>query len=143
MFFANKKPPAPEQIQDSDLGATPEYFLEHEYPYSVIPDDEGDPSNKKPTERNADDPFIYDDGTKLSPGDEVGSLFKVDPTLAARIRSLTESASYEDLLAADTLFIDRSKLNLDQLPSHVASASIPTIVIPGSGYDAGQELYRS
>ena len=72
----------------------------------------------------------------------MGSLFKVDPTLATRIRSLTESASYEDLLAADTLVIDRSEIP-DQLLSSVASASIPTIVIPGSGYDAGQELYRS
>jgi hypothetical protein len=138
MFFANKKPPAPEQIQDSDLGATPEYFLEHEYPYSVIPDDEGDPSNKEPTERKHDDP---NPPGQYQIGDEVGSLFKVDPTLAARIRSLGDGYG-DELLAADTLVINRTEL-MDQLPSLVASASIPTIVIPGSGYDAGQELYRA
>ena len=137
MFFANKKPPAPEQIQDSDLGATPEYFLEHEYPYSVIPDDEGDPSNKEPTERKHDDP---NPPGQYQIGDEVGSLFKVDPTLAARIRSLGDGYG-DELLAADTLVINRTEL-MDQLPSLVASASIPTIVIPGSEYDAGQELYR-
>jgi len=138
MFFANKKPPAPPQNRDSDLGATPEYFLEHEYPYSVIPDDEGDPSNKEPTERKHDDP---NPPGQYQIGDEVGSLFKVDPTLAARIRSLGEGYG-DELFAADTLVIDRSEIP-DQLPSLVASASIPTIVIPGSGYDAGQELYRS
>ena len=138
MFFANKKPPAPPQNRDSDLGATPEYFLEHEYPYSVIPDDEGDPSNKEPTERKHNDP---NPPGQYQIGDEVGSLFKVDPTLAARIRSLGEGYG-DELFAADTLVIDRSEIP-DQLPSLVASASIPTIVIPGSGYDAGQELYRS
>ena len=117
MFFANKKPPAPEQIQDSDLGATPEYFLEHEYPYSVIPDDEGDPSNKEPTERKHDDP---NPTGYPQIGDEVGSLFKVDPTLAARIRSLGEVYG-DELFAADTLVIDRSEIP-DQLPSLVASA---------------------
>ena len=70
----------------------------------------------------------------------MGGLFKVDPTLAARIRSLGEGYG-EELFAADTLVINRTEL-MDQLPPLVASASIPTIVIPGSGYDAGQELYR-
>ena len=158
-LFGGKEPSTSITPFDSNLGETPIEFLDRDYPIDDIPPSESKkrnpppllkrtndpvpPGSDEPTDRNADDPYIFPDGTILRPGDEVGSLFKVDPTLAARIRSLTESASYEDLLSADTLFIDRSKLNLDQLPSHVASASIPTIVIPGSGYDAGQELYRS
>ena len=158
-LFGGKEPSTSITPFDSNLGETPIEFLERDYPIDDIPPSESKkrnpppllkrtndpvpPGSDEPTDRNADDPYIFPDGTILRPGDEVGSLFKVDPTLAARIRSLTESASYEDLLAADTLFIDRSKLNLDQLPSSVASASMPTIFIPGSGYDAGQELYRS
>ena len=155
-LFGGKEPSTSITPFDSNLGETPIEFLEREYPIDDIPLSESEKTNPPPrlkksgqvppgdedTDRNADDPYTYDDGTTLSPGDWVGNLFKVDPTLAARIRSLTESASYEDLLAADTLVIDRSEIP-DQLLSSVASASIPTIVIPGSGYDAGQELYRS
>ena len=157
-LFGGKEPSTSITPFDSNLGETPIEFLERDYPIDDIPPSESKKRNPPPlpkrtndpvppgsdedTDRNADDPYIFPDGTILRPGDEVGNLFKVDPTLAARIRSLTESASYEDLLAADTLVIDRSEIP-DQLLSSVASASIPTIVIPGSGYDAGQELYRA
>ena len=71
----------------------------------------------------------------------MGSLFKVDPTLAARIRSLGEGYG-EELFAADTLVINRTEL-MDQLPPLVASAFNPNNQSgSGSGYDAGQELYR-
>ena len=71
----------------------------------------------------------------------MGSLFKVDPTLAARIRSLGEGYG-EELLAADTLVINRTEL-MNQLPPLVASALNPNNQSgSGSGYDAGQELYR-
>ena len=156
-LFGGKEPSTSITPFDSNLGETPIEFLERDYPIDDIPPSESEkgihhllkrtndpvpPGSDEDTDRNADDPYTYDDGTTLSPGDWVGNLFKVDPTLAARIRSLTESASYEDLLAADTLVIDRSEIP-DQLLSSVASASIPIKVIPGSGYDAGQELYRS
>ena len=83
----------------------------------------------EPTDRNADDPYTYDDGTILRPGDEVGSLFKVDPTLAARIRSLTESGyGDEDLFAADTLVINRTELTESTAATLLPLLSIPTII---------------
>ena len=155
-LFGGKEPSTSITPFDSNLGETPIEFLERDYPIDDIPPSESKkrnpppllkrtndpvpPGSDEPTDRNADDPYTYPDGTTLSPGQEVGSLFKVDPTLAARIRSLGEGYG-EELFAADTLVINRTEL-MDQLPPLVASASIPTIVIPGSGYDAGQELYR-
>ena len=157
-LFGGKEPSTSITPFDSNLGETPIEFLERDYPIDDIPPSESKkrnppplpkrtndpvpPGSDEPTDRNADDPYIFPDGTILRPGDEVGSLFKVDPTLATTIRSLTESASYEDLLAADTLVINRTEL-MNQLPPLVASALNPNNQSgSGSGYDAGQELYR-
>ena len=156
-LFGGKEPSTSITPFDSNLGETPIEFLERDYPIDDIPPSESKkrnpppllkrtndpvpPGSDEPTDRNADDPYIFPDGTILRPGDEVGNLFKVDPTLAARIRSLGEGYG-EELLAADTLVINRTEL-MNQLPPLVASAFNPNNQSgSGSGYDAGQELYR-
>ena len=156
-LFGGKEPSTSITPFDSNLGETPIEFLERDYPIDDIPPSESKKRNPPPllkrtndpvppgsdedTDRNADDPYTFKDGTILRPGDEVGNLFKVDPTLAARIRSLGEGYG-EELLAADTVVINRTEL-MNQLPPLVASAFNPNNQSgSGSGYDAGQELYR-